>query len=378
MPRPTTRSTTPRVTRQRMVNGMSAPHQRLTDVLRFRIERGELEADTKLPSEKALAAHYMVSRPTLRLALDALQAEGLVEKQHGRGNFVRRTDARMTYVGGKHITPEPDDGLVEAVEVGVASKVTAANYELAEFLDVPEGALVREYLFLGFEGDWPRTSARVYVPDSVALLPAKLNGRSPWGHAVRNALAQAGVHVASTVERLITRPPTAQEAEDLRITGTTPVIELQRTSYDARGNVVEGAILVLRGDRTEAVYTTRAGAPMRLLPWESESGNPAFVSTDPGGHVSQVADHVEAVQMKDAESVMRIAQAVLDDEKADKTDLRFALREATKALRGITRIAHSRGLRLPNPPLGLASDGGSDEPSSPQSLMPVPANYLRP
>jgi GntR family transcriptional repressor for pyruvate dehydrogenase complex len=44
----------------------------------------------RLPSEKELAERMGVSRPSVREALAALEAVGLVETQAGRGNFVRR------------------------------------------------------------------------------------------------------------------------------------------------------------------------------------------------------------------------------------------------------------------------------------------------
>lgn len=42
-----------------------------------------------LPSEIELAKHYNVSRNTLRKALDVLQNEGVIERRHGSGTYVR-------------------------------------------------------------------------------------------------------------------------------------------------------------------------------------------------------------------------------------------------------------------------------------------------
>lgn len=57
--------------------------------LRARIRDGEFQAGDALPSERQLVDDYGVSRITVVKALDILDQEGLIERQHGRGNFVK-------------------------------------------------------------------------------------------------------------------------------------------------------------------------------------------------------------------------------------------------------------------------------------------------
>jgi GntR family transcriptional regulator len=58
------------------------------DELKRRIDRGELPAGTRLPSEPDLAAELQVSRATLREALRAMEIEGLLRRRQGSGTFV--------------------------------------------------------------------------------------------------------------------------------------------------------------------------------------------------------------------------------------------------------------------------------------------------
>lgn len=53
------------------------------------IKKGVLAVGSKLPSENELAEQMGVSRPTVREALSALAAVGLIESRPGSGNFVR-------------------------------------------------------------------------------------------------------------------------------------------------------------------------------------------------------------------------------------------------------------------------------------------------
>ncbi|MGI5286553.1 GntR family transcriptional regulator [Nonomuraea polychroma] len=57
--------------------------------LRARIERGELQPGSALPSEAELRRRYGASRNTVRQALAVLEHDGLVVAEHGRGRFVR-------------------------------------------------------------------------------------------------------------------------------------------------------------------------------------------------------------------------------------------------------------------------------------------------
>ncbi|RWU11114.1 pyruvate dehydrogenase complex transcriptional repressor PdhR [Pseudidiomarina gelatinasegens] len=65
---------------------------KLSDVIMERIEAmivdGTLEAGARLPSERDLAAQFSVSRPSLREAIQKLEARGLVERRQGGGTYV--------------------------------------------------------------------------------------------------------------------------------------------------------------------------------------------------------------------------------------------------------------------------------------------------
>ena len=64
-------------------------HQQLFVVLRDQILRGLYEPGAAIPNEQQLGKIFGVSRITVRRAVANLENEGLVEKQQGRGTFVR-------------------------------------------------------------------------------------------------------------------------------------------------------------------------------------------------------------------------------------------------------------------------------------------------
>jgi GntR family transcriptional regulator len=64
-------------------------YAQLADILRERIERGQLAPGDPLPSETTLQQEYEVSRGTVRRAVEMLRDHGLVVTVQGRGTFVK-------------------------------------------------------------------------------------------------------------------------------------------------------------------------------------------------------------------------------------------------------------------------------------------------
>jgi len=67
----------------------------LADQIRELIESQGLQAGDRLPSAKALAAHFTVAVPTLREAIRRLQVSGVLDIRHGSGTYVRSRHERL-------------------------------------------------------------------------------------------------------------------------------------------------------------------------------------------------------------------------------------------------------------------------------------------
>ncbi|MFK4209522.1 GntR family transcriptional regulator [Streptomyces sp. NPDC030920] len=225
----------------------------IADDLRKQISTGRIKAGERLPSEAQLASHYTVSTPTLRNALAVLQREGLVEKIHGKGNFVRHPLRRITYVGGGR-TPDAQTAAAEAaLRISVRTTNLQARGHLTALLRVSARSPLTEFLCLSHEGKSPHSLARIYIPRDLA--PADVPGKSLWYEGVEARLTELRPPLAEVREKVSARFPTPEETATLRISSALPVLAITRVAADTTGRVVEAALLVLPSDRADAVFT---------------------------------------------------------------------------------------------------------------------------
>lgn len=182
---------------------MRSRHHDIADDLRRQIATGCIQPSERLPSEADLADRYEVSTVTLRRALAVLQGEGLVEKIHGKGNFVRRPPRKILYVGGWG-TLDPWTAAEPASRVTVRSTTVQAQAHLATLLKVPTGSPIVETTCISHEGESPHGLARTYMPRD--LVPAGvLNDDSTCREAVTR-FAVLGPPPAALRETVRARP----------------------------------------------------------------------------------------------------------------------------------------------------------------------------
>ncbi|HQE93559.1 MAG TPA: GntR family transcriptional regulator [Anaerolineae bacterium] len=89
--------------------------------LEERIRSGEFKPGEALPSERQLVLDYGVSRITIVKALDLLVRDDLVERQHGRGNFVLEHPRVATGMENCRIAfcvPSPSESYILSILLG--------------------------------------------------------------------------------------------------------------------------------------------------------------------------------------------------------------------------------------------------------------------
>ncbi|MGW2589069.1 GntR family transcriptional regulator [Streptomyces sp. NPDC001515] len=235
-----------------MTGSVPRRHHDIADDLRHQITTGSIKPGERLSSEAGLAARYRVSTVTLRRALAVLQGEGLVEKIHGKGNYVRHPRRKTMYVGGWG-TLDPWTAAEPTLRITVRSTTVPASAPLATLLKVPVGSPLAEYTCLSLEQGSPHGLARIYIPRDLA--PNGVLDDNPMCREAATRFAILGPPPATVRETVCARSPTPDEASVLRIGNTMAVLAITRIATDVTGRVVEAALLAFPGDRVDAVFT---------------------------------------------------------------------------------------------------------------------------
>lgn len=239
-------------------------YETIAERLREEIASGELAAGQALPSETALMAQFNTGRHTVRSAVAALQAEGLVDTLHGRGSFVRRRapllrvtperfGRRRRRAGTTPSTGDIGDQPARRVEVqGVARRVVPAD--VRGLLQLSEGEQVLERRVRCFAGGQPVELSTSWFPlGLVESTPIEDPATELWPDETVAELESIGVHVSEMAEEITTRMPTPREIREFDLSVGVPVIKVCRTMLaDARPAVV--SVSVMAGDRHVLVY----------------------------------------------------------------------------------------------------------------------------
>jgi len=117
-------------------------YYQLQNILLGKISAGEFAAGSRIPTEAALVKEYGISRITVRQALRALENEGLIRREPGRGTFVNEQDS---FSGSLKFEGSLDEliflGLNDSVEVLTIGTILALKAD-AEKLGLDEGAKI--------------------------------------------------------------------------------------------------------------------------------------------------------------------------------------------------------------------------------------------
>lgn len=199
----------------------------------------------RLPAERVLAEQLETSRGTVRQALLALEARGLVEAVPGSGWFATR---RNTYIDAHELrsfTEIATSRGLRATATVLLSRRRAADFDEAERLRCAPSAEVYEIERIRQLDGLPVLIHKVLVP--VALAPdLELDGLEDASLQQRLEECGCSVHRADYAMRAAAASP--RQAELLHISSGDPVLAAEEIVYDRQDRVIQSGRLVFRGD----------------------------------------------------------------------------------------------------------------------------------
>lgn len=227
----------------------------LAATLRSRITHGEWAPGSAIPAEAVLAREHGVALGTLRQAVGVLVEEGLLERVHGSGTFVRSGLSGASML--RFFRFRSQDG-----DLGEVPKSTIlerhpepAEAPQAEALGVAAGSPVLSLRRVRSLGGAPCLVERIWLAlprfDALAELPP-----GDWGDLLYPLYQQrCGVSVMRAQDELSFGLLDKLDASALRLRPRHPCVLVERRAFDLRGECVE--LRHTRGDAFSFHYSAQ-------------------------------------------------------------------------------------------------------------------------
>ena len=241
-----------------------ALYQQVAAAIREAILSGEFEPDSLLPSEAQLMTRYGVSRPTVRNAIAALRAEGLIDVRHGKGSFVRASgqphltiERRISRTAeGKFVMPNGDIWQ-EAEEPSTYRTHTTKDTGRLLQLDEEEALFGCDRLLID-PGTGTRAMHRTLIPFEVADgIPMLAEEPCKRPAAIYRWLTEDG-HKLTWTETVRARMPLPDERTTLKLPDATPILHVARVTHDTDERPLFLEELRFGADRAELAYRITA------------------------------------------------------------------------------------------------------------------------
>ncbi|SON56663.1 HTH-type transcriptional regulator FrlR [Hartmannibacter diazotrophicus] len=213
-------------------------YQRLADVLRAEVVEGRLRPGDRVPSESELCERYGLALGTVRKGLEILVAEGLFERFHGRGTFVRRPKFDSSLF--RFFRFRGTAGAVTVPEGRILRRTTeTVPGFIAKALAVPEGSEGISMSRIRLCDGEPVLAEEIWLPlprfaDFLSLEIGKVGDLL---YPVYDAECQQ--LVARAEEQLTAERASEATARLLRIEPGTPVIVIDRLARGYDGTPLE-------------------------------------------------------------------------------------------------------------------------------------------
>jgi GntR family transcriptional regulator len=227
-------------------------YQQISSLLREEIGRGQYEPSGKLPSEAELCKRFAVSRVTVRLALDKLAEEKVVERKQGKGTFAFGKQLRH---GLDSLSSFHESLVMQGLkpEMRLVSRKVVPLPDSLHALFGPEvsQSLLLQRLHL-VDGE-PIALGRSYLPVEVETVSWEKTEQQPT-YAILESLT--GLSVVRADLAISAQPADKELAHLLKISADMPLLVMTRTSYLSNGACCDHSVFYIRPERYEFVLSS--------------------------------------------------------------------------------------------------------------------------
>jgi len=213
-------------------------YQRLRDHLAEQIANNRWRPGEAIPTEAALSAEYQLSTGTVRKAVDALVSEGILERQQGRGTFIRRPQFQSSLFRFFRFQTAAGERRVPESRILSIEPVTAPS-AVAQALGLPLDAPVIRIVRVRLLDVQPVLAEEIWLPRNrfQPLLEIDLSSKGPLLYPIYEEVC--GQVVASAEETLTAESVNDVYARLLQVPVNSPVVVIERLARDYAGTPLE-------------------------------------------------------------------------------------------------------------------------------------------
>ena len=245
-------------------------YQSLFVLLRAQIREGQFAPGDKLPGEVELARQHGCSRVTIRKALERLAAEGLVERQQGRGTVV--ASGRAT----EPVRAEVAGFVENLLALGLRTQVQVLNFSfdvpplrVRTELGLPEGRQALHTVRLRHYKGKPFSYSIAWVPEEIGQTFSRVDLEA---RSLTQLLRQAGVTAVRAHQRVFATAADTVMAPLLGVDPGSPLLGIERRVEEGNGRVVEFLRVFYHPERYEFEITMESDPQRDGGVWKASEG----------------------------------------------------------------------------------------------------------
>ncbi len=211
-----------------------------------RIEKGMMKEHDRIPSERELCDTYDISRATVRQAIQILEKEGVIYKQHGKGTFVSPIKMNQDLLKFYSFTEE-----MRKLGKTVSTKIMGFDIidneaEINRRMQLKDEVKLYKIVRLRYADDEPMMIVTTYLP--VERFPG-ITKDDLEGQSLYDVLTHRFNAVFSKAEEHFQPVYTGEiEAVLLGTDVNSPSMKIERITYEG-GAVIEYGFGIARGDK---------------------------------------------------------------------------------------------------------------------------------
>jgi GntR family transcriptional regulator len=213
-------------------------YQRLRDQLAEQIANNRWRPGEAIPTEAALSSEYCLSTGTVRKAIDMLVADNILERQQGRGTFIRRPQFQSSLFRFFRFQTAAGERQVPESRI-LSMEPMAAPAAVAQMLGLPPGSPVIRMVRLRLLDAQPVLAEEIWLSriQFHALLEIDMDQQGPLLYPIYEEFC--GQVVAYAEETLTADAVDDVNARLLQIPVNSPVVVIERLARNYAGQPLE-------------------------------------------------------------------------------------------------------------------------------------------